>query len=517
MGELIGGVMRKFLIRSFGEAVHGCRIASLAMMKTPVNVVLCLAALTIFYEIIVVSVFAKENIMLYADGGWFVFALSTGNPWILKWHEIATRFTTYALTVWPVLKLSQEFNLSPTEIAVANCLQFYGLQVALTLWAYWLARKVNPRLLVFPVTQTLLFSLLGWGFPSELLLGPGILWIILLTAVKNKGPTTLFLVGFAALIFTHELALPAAVIAGMLALYLQWRRTKANSRFWLAFGAMIATFAAFLWVRMHGGGAGSDANGIYVFDPRRVLNNPLLVPLVVGALLLRSTSKARWPLLLALSCFGFAIVMAIGFGTPLNFDAPRYGARTLIAIGMLVMAILFVFAVLQSEVDRGRSSEQHQIVGQGQFGLAKWLFLCLGLQAGAIGVFVHDWMLSSAAESAWQSQEPAKPKVVAIAKAREGWAPAQRDASIRLQVEWSAPYRQFVLTNGHTPQVVLYDESKWYKPTGCLKQDLIFGNASRFNAKDFTVWTSFTCTQAEPQRVDTLKDRLMRKIKNFLG
>lgn len=510
--------MRKFLSRSFGEAVRIGRAASMALMKTPVNVVLCLAALTIIAEIVVVVVFAKENVMLYADGGWFVFALSTGNPWILKWHDIAARFTTYALTVWPILKFSQAFNLAPTEITVANCLQFYGLQVVLTLWGYWLAMKVNSRFLVFPVTQTVLFSLLGWGFPSELLLGPGILWIILLVAVKNRGPTALFLVGFAALIFTHELALPAALIAGTLALYLQWRRTNANSRFWLAFVVMIGTIAAYFFVRIYcGGGVGSDAGAIYVFDPRRVLINPLLMPLVAGAFLLRSTSKVKWSVLLALSFFGFAIVMATGFGTSLNFDAPRYGARTLIAIGMLALTILFVFAVLENDFDRIRSSEQHQPVGQGKFGLAKWLFLCLGLQAGAIGVFVHDWMLSSAAEARWQSQAPTTPQVIAITKAREGWTPAERDASVRLQVEWSVPYRQFVLTNGHMPQVILYDETQWYKRDGCLEQDLIFGNASRFNARDFVVWTSFACTQAEPPKVDALKDRLMRKIRHLLG
>lgn len=510
--------MAKFLSRSFSEAMRFGQAISIAMMKTPVNVVLCLAALTIFAEIVVVAVFSKENVMLYADGGWFVFALSTGNPWILKWHDIAARFTTYALTVWPVLKFSQAFNLAPTEIAVANCLQFYGLQVVLTLWAYWLARQVNSRFLVFPVTQTVLFSLLGWGFPSELLLGPGILWIILFVAVKNRGPTLVFLAGFAALVFTHELALPAAMVAGMLALYLQWQRTHANSRFWLALVVMIATIAAYFFVRVYcGGGVGSDAGAIYVFDPRRVLMNPLLVPLVAGAFLLRFTSKVKWWVLLAFSAVGFVIVMATGFGTSLNFDAPRYGARTLIAIGMLVLTILFVFAVLENDVDRIRSSEQHQPVGPGKFGLVKWLFLCLGLQAGAIGVFVHDWMLSSAAEARLQSEAPITPQVMAITKAREAWTPAQRDASVRLQVEWSVPYRQFVLTNGQMPQVILYDETQWYKRDGCLQQDLIFGNASRFNARDFSVWTSFACTQAEPPKGNALKDRLMRKIRHFLG
>ncbi|MBN3767173.1 hypothetical protein [Burkholderia sp. Ac-20365] len=487
------------------------------MIKTPVNVVFGLAILTICAEIIIVVIFAKENVMLYADGGWFVFALSTGNPWVLKWHYIAARFTTYALTVWPVLKFSQAFSLTPAEIAVVNCVQFYGIQVALTIWAYWLARKVNPRYLVFPVTQTVLFSLQAWGFPSELLLGPGILWVILLLAVRDQGVSALFLTGFAALVFTHELALPTALIAGVFALYLQWRRDNYSARFWLAIILMTATILAFFVVRMIGGGAGSDANAIYVFDPRRVLLSPLLVPLVAGAFLLRFTSKVKWPVLLALSVVGFAIVMAIGLSTPLNFDAPRYSARTLIAIGMLVLTILFVLVVLEKEFDRAGSGEQRQIAANGSFGFAKWLFLCLGLQAGAIGVFTNDWMLSSAAEARLQREASAAPKVTAISDARDGWTPAERDASIRLQMEWSVPYRQLVLTNGQMPPVILYDKTSWYRPSVCLEKDLIFGDDSRFHPDDFAVWTSFTCDQAQPPKVDTMKDRFARKIKHLLG
>ncbi len=499
--------MPKLLNRILQKSIHLGATTSVNMTRTPVMATLILAILSIIIELVAIVVFAKENVMLYADGGWFVFALATGNPWILKWKAIAARFTPYALTVWPVLKISHLFHLVPTQIALANCLLFYGCQAGLTLWSYWLAWRTEPRLLVFPVVQTILFSLQGWGFPSELLLAPGILWVILLTAVKNSGPNAVFIAGFAALVFTHELALPAALVAAGLALYQQWQSTGRNPRFWTGLALMIAIIVAHFWVRAHGGGDASDKVAIYVLDPRRVLASPLLVALALGALLLQFPMKANRPALLAWSGAGFAVIMVLGFVTSLNFDAPRYGARSLIALGMLVLAILFVFAVRNYRVDPTNRSDQAVKPDHEEFGLAKWLFISLGVQAGAIGVFVHDWMLASQAETAVPAPASVSPSVMDIAKARQGWTPAQRDASIRLQVEWSVPYRQFVLTNGKMPQVILYDANRWYKEAGCLEPSLVFGPESRFNPNDFSVWTNFTCTQAKPKKLNSLYNK----------
>lgn len=507
--------MKTISRRLFAEAIPSIKATSVAMMSVPTNVILVLATLSILVELVTVAVFAQKNVMLYADGARFVFSLSTGNPWALVWHEFSTRLSAYALTVWPALEISQLFSLAPEQIAVVNCFSFYGFQIAVNFLAYWFAWKLNPRFLVFPVTQTILFSLLGWGFPSELLLAPGLLWIILFIAAKKQGPTILFLIGFAALIFTHELAFPSALVAGIFALYLQWRNKGADSRFWLAFLVIAATIAAYFSVRAHGGGAGSQSNLIYVFDPRRVLANPLLVPVVAGAFLLRSTRRVKFPFLLALSLLGFLIVATAGLSTSLNFDAPRYGARTLIAVGMLTLTVIFVF--MGPEAGPVGREQFRRPTGEAKFGLAKWLFFCLGLQAGAIGVFVHDWTLLSGAENRLQDQVSAASSVISIARAREGWTPAQRDASVRLQVEWATPYRQFVLANGNTPRVILYDENTWYKPFDCTERAHIFGRTSRFEARNFSLWTSFTCSQAAPAKTDTLKDRLIRKIKHFLG
>jgi hypothetical protein len=497
------------LAKSIGRSV------SASMLMVPVYWQLRLALISLALELAVIAIFAHENVMLYADGGWFVFALATGNPWVLKWQAIAARFTTYALTVWPVLQASWLFHLDPMQIALANGLLFYGIQLVLISWAYWLAWRTDPRLLIFPLTQTLLVSLLGWGFPSELLIGTGFLWIILFTALKNQGPTIPFLIGFAALLFSHELAFPSAVVAGGFALYLQRRKSGTDVRFLAALAFMLACTVLLFWVRAHGGGTGSDDAAIYVLDPRRVLTNPLLVLIVAGALLLSFHKAVGWPTLISLSVLGFVLVMAADLASPLNFDAPRYGVRTLIALGMLTLAILFVFAALP---ERDCAVPPERIESKGaQSGMVMWLFLCLGLQAGGIAIFLRDWRLELQGEATTPAPTPEQARLVPIEQARQSWPSAQRDASIRLQIEWATPYRQFVMTNGRMPEKVLYDAHNWYKPFECPYHALMFEPRSAYSAAAFTAWTDFTCSQPEPEHPATLKERLSEKLNHFLG
>lgn len=487
------------------------------LMRFPPDLALRLAWFLLLLEAIVVAVFVARNVMLYADGGWFVFTLAADNPWILKWESIAARATTYALTVWPVLKLSQWLDLTPTQITAANCLSFYGLQLILTAWSCWLAWRTDRRWLVFPITQTILFTLLGWGFPSELLLGPGILWIILLIAVRSSGPSPLFLLGFVALVFTHEMAVPAALVAGGLALQLRAANQGPDSHFWLSAAVMALAIFAVLWVRANGGGAGSEENMIYVFDPRRVLANPVLIPLVAGAWLLLGRGR-NWRISMIVLCgLGFIVVLVAGLTTPLNFDAPRYGARTLLAVSMVTLAVVFAHAVRLREHPRDTTVAADHRLDSPSMGLARYLFLGLGVQAGSLAVFVHDWNLVMAAEDVRPAEAGVAPKVVDIPTARLSWTPQQSAASTRMQVEWSTPYRQYVLTDGKAPAVILYDPFIWHKYLGCDLADSILGPGSRFEASQYEPWQTFACLQPLPDEQDSRSKRLLRKVKQLLG
>ena len=505
------GLMRGFARRIGRRFGGGCRLVAAGMMAMPSGLAARLAVGALIAQALVIGVFLKTNVMLYGDGAWFVFALATGQPWLLKWRSIAARSTVYALTVWPVLQISQWAQLAPMQIAMLNCGVFYGLQLVLTGWGFWLAWKLGPRFVVFPVAQLVWFTLLGWGFPSELLLGPGILWVALFSAARARGVTGLAVLGFVALVFTHELALPAALVAGGFALALEWRRARAGARFWLTGAVMLGAVVALFWVRGHGGGVGSDSNGIYVFDPRRVLANPVLVPLVGGAVFLRwrggpKGKAAGWRLGMLCGVV-LAGVLAVGLLTSLNFDAARYGARTLIGLGMLGLAVVFVFAF-----DGGRVRPAAE-GARGAPGLAIWLAVSLAVQLGALGVFVHDWMLASAAEQgvARAAVAGVAPRLLAIGTARQGWSEAQRAASIRLQLEWPTPFRQFVLSDGAMPGVILYDESRAYIDESCPARGVILNPGSRFRADGAAPWSRIACSHKRPPN-----DSISARVRDWL-
>ena len=494
--------MRGFAGRMERRFGGGCRRVAAGMMAVPSGLAARLAVAALLAQALVIGVFLKTNVMLYGDGAWFVFALATGQPWLLKWRSIAARGTVYALTVWPVLRISLWAGLSPMQITMLNCAVFYGLQLGLTGWGFWLAWRLGPRFVVFPLAQLVWFTLLGWGFPSELLLGPGILWVVLGSAARARGASALAVLGFVALVFTHELALPAALVAGGFALALEWRRARGGLRFWLAGAVMLGAIVALFWVRLHGGGVGSDSNGIYVFDPRRVLANPVLVPLLGGAWFLRCRRGVPGWRLGLLCGLALAGVLAVGLLSPLNFDAARYGARTLIAMGMLGLAVVFVCAfALAFEGGRVRPAAEG---ARGASGLGLWLAVSLAVQLGALGVFVHDWMLASAAEQGvggvaqGRSGAGAAPRLLAIGTARQGWSEAQRAASIRLQLEWPTPFRQFVRNNGAMPGVILYDESRTYIDASCPARGLILNPGSRFRADGAAPWSRIACAHKRP-------------------
>ena len=121
---------------------------------------------------------------------------------------------------------------------------------------------------------------------------------------------------------------------------------------------------------------------------------------------------------------------------------------------------------------------------------------------GALGVVVHDWLLASAAEEgldrAAGAGAGAAPRLLAIGTARQGWPEAQRAASIRLQLEWPTPFRQFVRRDGAMPGVILYDESRAYIDVRCPERALILNPGSRFRADGAAPWSRIACVHKLP-------------------
>ena len=442
----------------------------------------------------------------------------------MKWATISARFTTYALTVWPTFEIGRFAHLTPAQFADLNCFIFYGLQIIITALTYYYAAKIRKNILIYPASQTIIFSLLCWGFPSELLLAPGMLWGILLLATKKDGFSVAFLSGFAALVFTHELALPAALIAGVFAAVLAWRRSGINLSLAANVGAMVAIVALMFWVRASGGGAGSDGNALYVFDPRRSLANPeLVLILAAGALAWRFTHVSPRTLVV-LTAIGVISTLASGILPWTNFDAPRYGARTLLAISMVGYSALFVVseyrrriwnAPTSDDVARTPSPTRRQSATR----LSAALALILGIQAGALVLFVWDWSLALSAEQRL-SASTATAGPLTISQAPELWTPREREASTRLQLEWATPYRQYVTGGLQGPKTLIYDDTHLYRSDfpnqlNCNVGDFKYSGQNRiiYPPDNFFV---FACSQPKPPRKRLLSDKALEFIRKAL-
>jgi hypothetical protein len=158
--------------------------------------------------------------------------------------------------------------------------------------------------------------------------------------------------------FSHELAIPGALVV----LAFSWRgqrqmepRRRLSSKPFACFAAVV--LAIWLVVRLHGGGVAADPNAIYVFDPRRVLNDPTLWLIAAAILALGAISRAKFTKrrhflwVIGLTCF-FLTAMA---SLPLNFAQGRYdSARTLIAVWMVLLGLIYVADQSRKICDRAK-------------------------------------------------------------------------------------------------------------------------------------------------------------------
>src|SRR5271165_3335429 len=123
--------------------------------------------------------------MLQGDGAFFVYVLCVGHPWFLKWQAIAARASTYVLTVAPSQWAMNVFHLSPMAVASANGFFYYLCPLILFATACALVQNKYSQFIVFPVAQYALSSSMGYGFPSEIALSPGFLWICLFLILRK--------------------------------------------------------------------------------------------------------------------------------------------------------------------------------------------------------------------------------------------------------------------------------------------------------------------------------------------
>jgi hypothetical protein len=437
------------------------------------------------------------RVMLHGDGSYFVFAIAAGEPWELKWRELATRASTYVFTVVPAEFLSNAFELSGEHIAAVNGLTFYGVQWIQYLLVVLLAWRQFPHLLIYPILQYGLSTGLGFGFPSEILLAPGFFWICLFSLVRRPVPWALLCVSFAGLVFSHELAIPSALL--ILAFNSRRRRwigpTQGPSSTLFACFAVIL-LAIWLVIRLHGGGIGGDLNAIYVFDPRRVLNDPTLWLVVTAIVTLGAISSARFAKnrhffwVMGGTCF-FLTVLA---SSSLNVAQGRYdSARTIIAACMAALGIIFVASQSKLVCERDERDAPTTI-----FVLKGGVIALLSINLAASMVFLYEWDRGFKAFSSVINAGPdtGNIEIVSDEKARALLGSVGNRLNERMAYSWTWPYRSIVVAKGFRPSRMIVDPEAPLVP--CKTLSLHQPKASRIPQEVIDVVSGFACSQPAP-------------------
>lgn len=475
-----------------------------AVIILVVQALLCIAALW-------------TKIILHGDGSFFVFAVSVGLPWELKWSDIPARLAVYLLTAYPSYLAGQAWSLSALTITAINSLLFYAIpffQFALAMSLMW---RRHPQYLLFPIAQFCLTAVFGFGFPSEILLAPGFLWICCALLLRDRGDGVWFYVSLTALLLCHELALPAAVVIAWIAIRQRTRTSKHS----IPIGSLIGIFAAFgvfLSIRLLGGGAGSDENAIYVFDPRRNFNHPSLIlsvaitALALGWLHFFGPAKPRAWHYVGPVVFALAVPLLLSLGPfDFNFGQGRYdSARAAIGLGMFLLALGFA-ASIGPDKQPDDKRKPFPVV----------FLLCVMLAAGVscASLFAYHWRIALHAleKIVEPSGSGAAPIYMSYDDARNLMSPREAILNDQMGFLWVLPFRSAILADGGIPRRIVYDiHSGWghlcSKRFSSLRQPV-----SAMPAQLTLSLSEFSCNHKPPPRSPVLRERFMAWLRAFLS
>jgi hypothetical protein len=401
---------------------------------------------------------ASTLVMLHGDGAFFVYAIGTGHPWMVKWGALETRSAIYLLSVVPTQFLAETFQLTGREIAALNGFLFSAIPVAQLAVVLGLAWRRHPGLLIFPVAQYAFATGMGFGFPSEIMLAPGFFWICMFLLLRRPVPVVAFVLSYAGLVFCHELAIPAALVIGGFA----WAQGRTYHKslqrgVWIILACCASLVLAWLTVRLLGGGAGADWNAKYVFDPRRVFNNPTLWIIALTGLTIvcwswRTQAKADAQTLLLVA--GASLLGTMVLGHWLNFASGRYdSARTLIGLAMVTLGSGFSLTSLRRSSASDGPSNTVLISA-----MPIALTAALAINVGASAAFLFDWCKARQSFEQLSAHDLSTSafKYITFDRARDLLTPRQVQANERMGFEWSWPFRSLILAEDYRPGFVIY-------------------------------------------------------------
>jgi len=142
-----------------------------------------------------------SRVQLFADGGFFAFAILSGDPWGVTFANIPARASAYALTVLPPLGLAR---LGHPEAAITLYGGLMGALPAAGLLATF-AISGRTRLLFFCSLSTIVVVPYVAFFPSEMLVTHALFWPLLAAMVtRPSSKTGLAATLMPAMAFSHE-------------------------------------------------------------------------------------------------------------------------------------------------------------------------------------------------------------------------------------------------------------------------------------------------------------------------
>ena len=441
------------------------------------------------------------HVFLHGDGSQFVYDICVDMPWRLRWVDLVDRVTIYITTAAPTQWATQTFHLSPMAVADLNGFVFFSAPVILFAIACGLVWRSQPRYLIFPVVQYAFSSSLGFGFPSEIALAPGFLWIALFLILQNRILHVGTFACLLGLIFTHELSIAPAVLVLAIAVVQQRRNDRtagAGGRLAILLAGGLAAFAPFVFARLNGGGVATDANAILVFRPDLVLVNPTLWLGLAGAgaafaLALGRPSwfsgRAGW---VAAVAVGVALPLALYAIDPaINFQRGRYESRTIVAVDMVLLVLAFAAVLFRARIaDLAPASWA--------VALAPALAVALAVSVGGACAFLIDWSIALGGIERVVLGKPATPGplLVSYPEALRLMRPDEARANDRMEFQWVLPYQSVVLADGAAPAHIIFTGYRRYW-TYCQLSGSISQARSNIPAAALAEMRQFTCRQSQ--------------------
>ncbi len=407
---------------------------------------------------ILAAVAVHVDLLYYADGAYFAFAIASGHPWSLLWSDFPRRLGAMGLTGVPAW-LAQIAGASPTLVGKIYQATFFAIPLIATGVVRWLVpSKVAQLWLTWLLLSFATLGMSSFGFPTETWVTLALLWPVIASIAHppTGGLRRLSAVVLASLFcFSHE----AAALCGpalLIAFYRSWRECDSKARGYLTFLLVWYAINGTIWAALMLG-----------FQPQ----NTLL------AKALKENQGHLWALaFLRLPLVFFGVAMS---AASLWFAShPRHLHSRATRMALLAFAALIVLLCLTRDAPNHRYLARSAITW-----MLPVLAMAVVLWRRSLAWKVAQWILWPAlivhtvvpayAIAGWMSyheflvQHTTGLKTVLIGS---DWGHTVNQSLPRrawYYWGWSSPYTSIMASNSSARMGMILDNEGWYVPMTC--------------------------------------------------